>query len=103
MSDTSERTLIQNKLLSLTNEELSKIYQSVFNTTEGKLVLEDLRFRANPSVPSVPEDGIVDPGRVVYNEGKRAVFFYIETQLKPEIPVDTETAETRHSHPTEGE
>ena len=93
MSDTNEIIRIQNKLATLTSVELSKIYQNLFNTEEGKLVLEDLRFRANPSVPSVPEDGIVDPNRVVYNEGKRSVFFHIETQLKPEIPVDTETSQ----------
>ena len=91
MSDINERILIQNKLGSLTNGELSKIYQNLFDSEEGKLVLEDLRFRANPSVPSVAEDGIVDPNRVIYNEGKRAVFFHIETQLKPESIGEDET------------
>ena len=90
MPNTSGNIPTQNKLATLTNEELSKIYQNLFNTTEGQLVLEDLRNRANPSCPSVPEDGAIDPLRVAYNEGKRAVFFYIETQLKPDESVSPE-------------
>lgn len=101
MSDTNESTQIQSKLQDLTNPELSRIYKNLFDTVEGKMILEDLRNRCNCYLPSTEEHW--DANKTMFNEGKRAVLLYIETQLKPEIPVDTETQEPGHSHPTEGE
>jgi hypothetical protein len=61
----------------LTNKDLEKqklIYQLVFNTADGKYVLEDLK-----STLCVNSDLITDND--AYKEGLRMAFRYIESHL----------------------
>lgn len=71
------------KLADLTEEELSRLYMSVFNTENGQIVLEDLRNRCFDKHSTVIEHAAVDPFQVVYKEGRRSVLLMIETQLAP--------------------
>jgi hypothetical protein len=75
---------VQDKLITLSPEEISNLYKKVFTSAEGQLVLQDLTNRFNPQVPAVPEDIAVDVYRLCINEGRRSVMFHISTQLLPE-------------------
>lgn len=73
---------IQNKLETLSPEEISNLYKKVFTSVEGQLVLQDMTNRFNPQVPSVFEDTTIDPYRLAMNEGKRSVMFHINGRLE---------------------
>ena len=69
------------KLATLTPKQMSQIYQNVFSTIDGQLVLEDLRHRC---FSYAPEDlGVSSDREVFINVGKHAVIVNIETQLRP--------------------
>lgn len=73
-----------NKLAELTEEQIAGLYKRVFETTEGQLVLEDLRFRSFVYVPTFEGDA----QKGIFNEGKRSTVLHIESQIayvpKPE-------------------
>lgn len=67
---------LQKTLRRLNEHELSKVYQQVFNTDPGRLVLEDLRNRGFIFVPTETDR----------DEGKRSLILHIETMTNPEPP-----------------
>jgi hypothetical protein len=71
------------KLLSLSAEDLSRVYMDVFNTDNGKLVLADLANRCHANISTVAENQSVDPFQVVYKEGRRSVYLHLLTMLLP--------------------
>ena len=76
---------LQKKLTTLSVEELESIYRQVFTTDAGKLVLEDLRNRANYFVPSFSDRGKQsDPFVCIFNEGSRAIVLTIESRINSE-------------------
>lgn len=77
---------VQKRLESLAPEDIARTYKRIFESDDGRLILQDLTNRFNPPVPAVPEDMPVDPYRLAINEGKRSVVFHIEGQLLPEEP-----------------
>jgi hypothetical protein len=64
-------------------EKLIELYHRVFNTDDGRLVIQDLKNRSFAYISTVPLEGQVDMARVVFNEGKRSVVLHIETFTKP--------------------
>ena len=63
-------------------EDLAKIYARVFNTKDGKMILEDLAsfsgmFRSNFVQNS--------SHHTAYLEGQRSLFLYICSQLEEEV------------------
>jgi hypothetical protein len=75
---------LNDKLETLNQMEIARLYKKVFDSAEGKLVLQDLTNRFNPQVPAVFEDVQIDPYRLVMNEGKRSVMFHISSQIEAE-------------------
>lgn len=70
---------LQKKLeeLRLNGHALERLYMRVFNSEDGKLVLEDLRTRGFIFVPTHSER----------DEGKRELILHIETMINP-VPVE---------------
>lgn len=62
-------------------EAIQRLYMRVFNTDDGKLVLEDIGNRCFKHIPSTEDH--CDPYLTIKNEGKRSVILHIETNLKP--------------------
>jgi len=65
-------------------EQLKKDYQGTFGTVEGKRVLEDLVRRSGIRRGAVSADKTqpIDPYRVVYEEGRRAVVLHIQLMVE---------------------
>ncbi len=75
---------IEEKLVRLSGQELSRVYQNVFNSDEGQIVLEDLRNRCYVKIPTFSGEDLNNlHSRMMINEGARSVFLHIETQLNP--------------------
>jgi hypothetical protein len=78
---------ITKKVISLEEDERASLYKGLFDSPEGKLVLEDLRVRCyfygSSALPD-PNGHINDPYAVYMNEGMRSVMLYIQTQLEHE-------------------
>lgn len=70
---------LQRKLSELSTEQLSAVYQQVFNNDAGMLVLEDLRNRSFCFVPTFSQ-----PERQRENEGMRSIVLHIETMINPQ-------------------
>lgn len=88
LSNDGERVInyaLLTKLQSLSEEQISSLYQQVFNSDAGKLVLEDLRHRGYCFVPTTSDR----------DEGKREMILHIETMINPAPkPIETPTDET---------
>ena len=74
--------LLQDKLDTLDEEQVAKLYQTVFQSGEGQLVLEDLRNRCY--IYTTTSIGMTDYDRLY--EGMRTVVLHIQTQLNYEKP-----------------
>ena len=70
---------LHDKLLTLDEERVAKLYQNVFNSDEGQLVLEDLRNRCYCKVSTKDHPDGSDVG-----EGMRTVVLHIENQIEYE-------------------
>jgi len=59
-------------------------YKYVFETDEGKRVLEHLKKKANFHVSIVPKDNVgrLDVNELVRREGQRSVIIHIDSMLK---------------------
>lgn len=66
---------LQEKLGEMSDDELSRIYRNLFESPEGRLVLEDLRNRCYCYSTTALGDNIE------LNEGMRSVVLHIETQI----------------------
>jgi len=82
---------LHEKLLTLDEERVAKLYQNVFGDDEGQLVLQDLKNRCFVNFSTA--FGTVADGKVFYsaeeqqnNEGMRTVFLHIQTQIDYEPP-----------------
>ena len=87
---------IRDKLRNLNNEKLARVYQNLFNTEEGQLVLEDLKKQSHWDLPQ-PEG---EPGQRM--EGRRQLIIYIKTMLNFEEVMENvkriqEAAETEET------
>lgn len=71
------------KLAVMGDEELHHLYSRVFDTVEGRLVLEHLKLACFYYVPSFDEHTGNQPFSAIFNEGKRSIVLHIETQLLP--------------------
>ena len=82
MSDYAERIALNKTLEKIGDEEnLTALYMRVFNTDDGKLVLQDLKKRAFYYVPTYQGD----EGQSKINEGMRLMVVNIESRLLPII------------------
>ncbi len=61
--------------------EKQNVYQKVFGTEDGKIVLEDLRKRCFVDHTTYSDIH----GQMSFNEGRRSVFMHIDTILKKDI------------------
>lgn len=77
-----ENSQAQKTLERLDEEKVKQLYVSVFTSENGKLVLEDLKNRCGIKVAE-PINGAMDPYRVIWHDGMRAVYHTIESMLKP--------------------
>ena len=76
---------LQQKLESLTPEQLSAVYKRIFSTDDGMMILEDLKNRCFHYVPTTPITGQIDSYRSAENEGMRKVVLHIQTMLINEM------------------
>ena len=66
-------------------KRLSIAYREVFNSDNGKIVLEDMKKKAQYNTttsPPVGNDGHTDVYRVMYKQGQRCVITEIERKLR---------------------
>ncbi len=76
---------LHDKLLTLDEERVARLYQNTFNTDEGQLILEDLRNRCFcKTTPFTGKDSETN-----FNTGMQAVYLHIINQVKYE-PKDKE-------------
>ncbi len=76
---------LQDKLDTLDEERVAKLYKTVFESEEGQLVLEDLKNRCWTKAPlPYGEEG-------QRAEGRRSVVLHIQTQLDYEKPEEMES------------
>ena len=91
MSDYAERIALNKTLAKIGDEEnLTALYMRVFNTDDGKLVLQDLKNRAFFYLPTYQGDD----RQGLINEGMRLAVVNIESRLLPlevKPSADTET------------
>ena len=85
----SERAL-NDKIATMTIEEMSASYKDVFSSPSGKLVLQDLKNRCYIKAPTCPMEGEIDVNRVMVNAGMNAVFLHIQTLIEYEAPTSRE-------------
>lgn len=67
---------LNDQLLSLGEENIAQLYKSIFSTTEGKLVLQDLKNRSYFYSPTYHHEKNSDVG-----EGMRNIVLHIENQI----------------------
>ena len=86
-----ERNALQKKLIEIGDgDNLSRLYMRVFNTDDGRLVLQDLKNRCYFYAQAYEGDEI----KGHENEGKRLAVVSIESRLLPLEPkpsADTDT------------
>ncbi len=89
---------LNDKLLTLDEQQVAKLYQNLFDSEEGQLVLEDLRNRCYVNCSTAFQ--LVSDGKLFYsseeqqnNEGMRAAFLHIEGQINYEKPKEMEIPE----------
>ena len=68
---------LQDKLNTLDEEAVAKLYKTVFDSEEAQLILEDLRNRCFVKTTTA----IGDPYYTHFYEGMRAAFLHIQTQI----------------------
>ena len=71
--------LLNDKLSTLDEEQVAKLYQNLFDSEEGKLVLQDLKNRCFIDISTY------DGGNMEIHEGMRCVVLHIQTQLNYEV------------------
>ena len=77
------------KLQTMLPVEVAKLYQKLFCTVEGKLVLQDLKNRCFFDVSTYNGD----PNDTIKNEGMRSVVLHINNQIiykEPENEMEPE-------------
>ena len=79
--------LLNDKLKTLDESQVAKLYKNVFDSEEGQLVLEDLRNRCYCKVSTKSHPDGIDLG-----EGMRTVVLHIENQINYEVK-ETESEE----------
>ena len=62
----------------MTPIELRQTYQTLFNTDDGVLILEDLRTRFHGDQPTFSSDAL----EMAYFEGQRSVVLIIQNMMK---------------------
>ena len=62
----------------MTPQELRQTYQTLFNTDDGQIVLEDLRTRFHGDQPTFSSDAL----EMAYLEGQRSVILIIKNMMK---------------------
>jgi len=67
------------ELQKLDEDGIARLYMRVFNTDDGRLVLEDLRQRCFMYIPTFSDNAIL----MAQKEGMRSVVLSIETRLRP--------------------
>jgi hypothetical protein len=78
---------IEKKVLTMSSDELSQAYKTVFGSPDANIVLEDLKNRCYVKVSSAwpNTDAPVNDALTTYiNEGMRALYLYIENQINYE-------------------
>ena len=70
---------VNEKLQEMNPVDVSNIYKRIFDTPDGKLMLEDLRNRCYVKVSSYHHQ--TNSNDVLFNEGMRAVVLHIESQI----------------------
>jgi len=63
---------------------LNRTYERLFNSPDGKVVLEDLEFRFNGTTLK-SHDGVIDPYRSIAAGGCREVLLYISQMRKHNV------------------
>ena len=85
----SERAL-NDKIATMTIEEMSASYKDVFSSPSGKLVLQDLKNRCYVKAPTYTAPNSVNPDEVLVREGMRSVYLHIQTLIEYEAPTSRE-------------
>lgn len=67
------------------NKQIQAAYRNLFNTPDGKVVLQDLDQKFNGSLLKKTE-GLVDPNASLVAIGKREVIVHINAMRKHDAP-----------------
>ena len=73
---------IERKASQMSYDEMAQVYQNVFSTPGGKLVLADLKLRCYVDVSTVTSPDSVYTNEVIFKEGMRTVFLHINSAIE---------------------
>jgi hypothetical protein len=65
--------------------QLSMDFKDTFSSPFGERVLKKLDSLSTINRPSVMADKVIDPNRVIYEEGQRAMVLFIHAQVNKEL------------------
>lgn len=83
---------LRRKLASLSEVEIVRLYKTVFDSPEGRLVLEDLRQRGFYDAPTY--DPV--PHGMGVNEGMRDIILHIQNQVYRDLSTEEPKETTRY-------
>lgn len=67
--------------------QLAMDFKDTFGSPYGLRVLEALDKRTTMNRPSVDSTGTIDPNRIIYDEGQRAMMVFIHAQINKDVEV----------------
>jgi len=60
-------------------------YQRLFNTEDGKIVLEDLKKKSTYNRSAVLDKLNINPNQILYDEAQRSMVLYIERNINIDL------------------
>ena len=67
--------------------QLSMDFKDTFGSPFGERVLKKLDSLSTINRPSVMADKVIDPNRVIYDEGQRSMLLFIHAQIDKDVEV----------------
>jgi hypothetical protein len=67
--------------------QLAMDFKDTFGSPFGERVLAELDKRTTMNRPSVSSAGVIDPNRIIYDEGQRAMMVFIHAQVNKDVEV----------------
>ena len=70
------------------DRQLSMDFKDTFGSPFGKRVLEKLDGMTTLNRPIIKSDKTIDPNRLIYEEGQRAMMLYIHSQINKDLGLE---------------
>lgn len=80
---------LQSKLSELSEETKIRLYNNIFSTGDGQIILEDLKLRAFYYVSTADPRFAKTSDEVLINEGTRKLLLYIIEMSQPLTEIET--------------